>query len=336
MIKLRGRITLFIIALFSVILIGTLGFIYIKILEGGSPTLADGVSWAIITLSTLGAYTADTILDSDIGKLFTAFVVFLGLSVFFIGTPLLLVPWIEKKIKSAIKPRPPAIHKKDHVIICGYSEIIDEVIDALHLHNVGYVIIEENEEIIKKLESKNIPHIYGDPTRDDTLKKANIESALSLIAAKNDERNAFICLSAKSLAKNLRIISLSEKTNSAKTLYASGAKTIINPRIFAGSILGRRACHEYTLEVSGKFASFGDLEIRQYAILSSSIINRLKIRQARIRTVTGAIVIGLWKEGELLINPDPDEQLIEGTTILAMGTKKQLDNLSELTGGKNE
>lgn len=334
MVKLRGRITLFLIVVLSVVLTGMIGFLYLKTHEGGSPTLIDAFSWAIVTLSTLGAYNVDTTLNSTLGKLFTSFVVVLGISVFFVGTPLILAPWIERRIKSTLKPRPTTIQKKDHVIICGYSEIIMEVIDALKLHNVNYLIIEENEGIIKRLENKHIPYLQGDPTTDSILKKANIESALSLIAAKNDEKNAFICLSAKSLAKNLRVIAISEKTNSAKTLYAAGATTVINPRIFAGSILGRRACHDYTLDVSGKFANFGDLEIRQYAISSASIINGLKIRRARIRSVTGAIIIGLWKEGKLVINPSPDEQLFEGTTILAMGTKKQLDFLSKLTGGE--
>lgn len=334
MVKLRGRITLFLIAVLSVVLTGMIGFIYLKTYEGGTPTLIDAFSWAIITLSTLGSYSAETALNTPLGKLFTSFVVVLGISVFFVGTPLILAPWIERRIKTTLKPRPSPIQKKDHVIICGYSEIIDEVLDALKLHNVGFVIIEENNTIIKKLQNKNLPYLQGDPTNDSTLKKANIQSALSLIAAKNDEKNAFICLSAKSLAKNLRVIAISEKTNSAKTLYAAGATTVINPRIFAGSILGRRACHDYTLDVSGKFANFGDLEIRQYAIGPSSIINGLKIRRARIRSVTGAIIIGLWKEGKLVINPSPEEQLYEGTTILAMGTKKQLDFLSKLTGGE--
>ena len=272
MVKLRGRITLFLIVVLSVMLIGIFGFIYIKTIEGGSPTFIDAVSWSVVTLSTLGSYTADISLNSALGKLFTSFVVVLGISAFFIGTPLILAPWIEQRIKTTLRPRKISIQKEGHVIICGYSEIIDEVLDALKLHNVGYVIIEDNEKNIKKLQNRNLPYIHGDPTDDSILEKANIKTALSLIAEKNDEQNAFICLSAKSLVKNLRVIAISEKTNSAKTLYAAGATTVINPRIFAGSILGRRACHDYTLDVSGKFANFGDLEIRQYAISSSSII----------------------------------------------------------------
>jgi Trk K+ transport system NAD-binding subunit len=334
MVKLRGRITLFLFVVFSVVLIGMVGFLYIKTLEGGSPTFIDAFSWTIVTLSTLGSYNTNTTLQTGLGQLFTSFVVILGISVFFIGTPLILAPWIERRIRSTLKPRPSTIQKKDHVIICGYSEIIDEVLDALKLHNVKYLIIEDNEKILKKLENKKIPYLKGDSTDDSILKKANIQSALSLIAAKNDEKNAFICLSAKSLVKNLRVISISERINSTKTLYAAGATTVINPRIFAGSILAKRACHDYSLDVSGKFANFGDLEIRQYAIAQSSIINGLKIKRARIRSVTGAIIIGLWTEGKLLINPSPDEQLFEGTTIIAMGTKKQLDFLSRLTVGE--
>jgi voltage-gated potassium channel len=334
MIQLRGRITLFLIAVLSVIAVGMIGFMYIKTQSGESPSLIDAFSWTVVTLTTLGAYTADTTLDTYLGKLFTSFVVIMGISVFFIGTPLIVAPWLEKKITTAVKPRPLPIPKKGHVIICGYGEIIEEVVDALKLHNVPYVVIDNNQGVLQLLQKKNIPHIFGDPTNDKILTRANISQAISLIAAKDDKINAFICLSAKALSHDLRVISISQKIESTKPLYAAGAATVINPRIFAGSILGKRACHDYTLEVSGKFASFGDLEIRQYALSSSSIVNDRTIKRSRIRSVTGAIIIGLWKEGQLIINPSPDEVLKEGTTIIAMGTTRQLDFLYSLVGGK--
>lgn len=334
MIQLRGRITLFLLSVLTVVAIGIIGFLYLKTESGESPTIVDAFSWTVVTLTTLGAYTADTTLDTYFGKLFTSLVVILGISVFFIGTPLILAPWLEKKITTAVKPRPLPIPKQGHVIICGYGEIIEEVVDALKLHNVPYAVIDNNQKTLRLLQKKAIPHIFGDPTDDTILTRANIKQAISLIAAKDDKINAFICLSAKALSNDVRVIAISHETESTKPLYAAGATSVINPRIFAGSMLGKRACHDYTLEVSGKFASFGDLEIRQYALSSSSLINDRTIKRSRIRSVTGAIIIGLWKEGKLIINPSPDEELQEGTTIIAMGTTRQLDFLYGLVGGK--
>jgi voltage-gated potassium channel len=332
LIKLRGRVTLFLSAMALLIASGMFGFYYIKTLNGQSVEIIDAFTWTIVTLTTLGSYTAETALETSLGKLFTSIFVILGISVFFIGAPLVLVPWFEKKVKNVLKPKPIPIPKKDHVIICGYSDIIDEVIDSLRVHGVDYVLIDNRIDMINICRQKQIPYILGDPSDDNVLLKANFNSAISLIAAMDDETNAFICLTADNIREDLRIIAIAEKTQNVKTLYASGANRVLNPKLIAGSILGRRACHDYVIEVSGKFAKFGDLEIRQYAIPAISFINKKSIRDLEIRSSTGAIIIGLWKEGKLLLNPDPDESLSEGTTILAMGTKRQLNSFHRLIG----
>jgi Trk K+ transport system NAD-binding subunit len=332
LVKLRGRVTLFLSALTLVIASGMLGFYYIKTINGETVDIIDAFTWTVVTLTTLGSYTADTALETSLGKLFTSVFVILGISVFFIGAPLVLVPWVEKKVKNVLKPKPIPIPDKDHVVICGYSDIIDEVIDSLRVHGVDYVLIDNRRDMIDICREKQIPYVFGDPSDDNVLISSNFNSAISLIAAMDDEMNAFICLSADNMREDLRIIAIAEKTQNVKTLYASGANRVLNPKLIAGSILGRRACHDYVIEVSGKFAKFGDLEIRQYAIPADSLITNRSIRDLEIRSSTGAIIIGLWKEGKLLLNPDPDESLSEGTTILTMGTKSQLNSFHRLIG----
>jgi Trk K+ transport system NAD-binding subunit len=315
-----------------VIATGMIGFYYIKTINGEYTDIIDAFTWTIVTLTTLGSYTSDTILDSSFGKLFTSTFVILGISVFFIGAPLVLVPWVEKKVKNVLKPKPIPIPEENHVIICGYSEIIDEVIDSLRIHEFNYLIIDNRKNMVDICREKQIPYVFGDPSDDDVLLKSNFNSAVSLIAAMDDEMNAFICLTANNMKEDIRIIAIAEKTQNVKTLFASGADRVLNPKLIAGSILGRRACHDYVIEVSGRFAKIGDLEIRQYAIPLNSFIDNRTIRDLEIRSKTGAIIIGLWKEGKLLLNPNPDEVLSKGTTMLLMGTKKQLNSFHKLVG----
>jgi voltage-gated potassium channel len=309
------------------------GFYYIKIMEGASPHIIDAFSWTIVTLTTLGGYSTDTLLESNIGKLFTSIIVILGITVFFIGAPLVMIPWLERQVKSLLKPKPLPLPMENHIVICGYNELIEEVIDSLKLHGFSYIVIDTKSESIEECRQNQIPYIDGDPTDDDILNFAHIKKAVSLISALDDEQNAFVCLTAKSIRDDLRIIAIAKKSRNVKTLYAAGATRVLNPKLITGSILGRRACHDFMIEVSGKFAKFGDLEIRQYAITSTSIIADMSIKDLQIRSRTGTIIIGLWKEGNLIINPNPEEQLTEGTTVLAMGTDRQLDSFYKLIGG---
>jgi Trk K+ transport system NAD-binding subunit len=219
------------------------------------------------------------------------------------------------------------------VIICGFRPLVEETIDVLKLHGVPYVILEENKEIIQELEEREMPYVMGDPTEEDTLKRAFIDDAIALIAAMDDESNAFICLTAKSLRDDLQIVASAENVESVRALFAANASKIVVPKLFAGNLLGQRACHDYSIGVSGKFARFGDLEVRQYAIGGDSPLRDLPLAESRIHSQAGAIIAGLWKEGQLILNPEPDQQLTEGTTIVALGTEHQLDALYRLVRG---
>jgi CPA2 family monovalent cation:H+ antiporter-2 len=49
------------------------------------------------------------------------------------------------------------------------------------------------------------------------------------------------------------------------------------------------------------------------------------IRELQLRTRTGASVVGIERNGESLVNPGPDEELVTGDSLLLIGTKQHLD-----------
>jgi len=60
----------------------------------------------------------------------------------------------------------------------------------------------------------------------------------------------------------------------------------------------------------------------------------LSMRQVRLRSNTGALVVGLQRPGEsLLFNPKGAEVFEAGDVILAMGTHEALKNLHQLARG---
>ena len=48
------------------------------------------------------------------------------------------------------------------------------------------------------------------------------------------------------------------------------------------------------------------------------------IRELRLRTVTGASIVGIQRGGDSIINPGPDEELLPGDQVLLLGTPGQL------------
>ena len=49
------------------------------------------------------------------------------------------------------------------------------------------------------------------------------------------------------------------------------------------------------------------------------------IRELQLRTVTGASIVGIERNGTSLINPGPDEELLPGDQVLLLGNRTQLD-----------
>jgi CPA2 family monovalent cation:H+ antiporter-2 len=57
------------------------------------------------------------------------------------------------------------------------------------------------------------------------------------------------------------------------------------------------------------------------------------IVELRLRSETGASIVGIERAGENIVNPPPDEELRPGDRVLLLGTRAQLDAAAKaLTG----
>ena len=331
----RSRFIVFAAIVVVVVLIGISGYwIISKNYEENPATGADlfvnAIYWSVVTLSTLGSYPGGVELTSSVGKLFTVLTVIFGISTIFIAFPLAISPLLEERMKRIIKPKTMPIPLEEHVIICGYSELGKEVINDLKMHNVNFVVIENDESKIKELSEENIPFVEGDPSEEKVLEKANIHSALSLVTVSDDSLNAFICLTAKKIAPKIRIVSNVQNTDNIKLLKRAGAETVISPKFTAGILLGRQVISDNEFDITNTLAFFGNLEIRQHPITKTSFFIGKTINGSKIRNKTGVLIIGIWKNGKLQLNPLPEQILEDNDILLVMGNKNQINRLKEV------
>ncbi|MFZ3382564.1 MAG: TrkA C-terminal domain-containing protein [Candidatus Methanoperedens sp.] len=69
----------------------------------------------------------------------------------------------------------------------------------------------------------------------------------------------------------------------------------------------------------------------EFPIYPKSPLILKKLKDAKIRTGTGANIVGLWTMGRLSLNPKPEDIIKESSVLLAVGTEKQLEALKKLT-----
>ncbi len=314
----------------SLMLLYSLLFIYLmSAFEGREFSIITAFYWVISTMTTLGY--GDIVFESDIGRAFSIIVQVSGVMIFFaIIFPLIVTPWMERKIQVLLPTRVPNTIK-NHVLICGYNALVETLIEGLRTRQVSFAIVDDEEQIVRRL-SKDYVCIYGDPSDDETLKNANVDRAQFLIANMNDEENANIVLSSSKLT-DAKIIALVEDMSIARYLKFAGADRVISPRKLLGARIGQRAAVSLSDEIIGE-ELHRDLRIVEVPIYADSPIAGKSLAGTMIREKTGATVVGLWQEEQLMLNPSPNTVIKKHSVLVAIGTEEHLNLLMKITSAR--
>ncbi|MCZ7403090.1 MAG: NAD-binding protein [Candidatus Methanoperedens sp.] len=306
-------------------------FIFIYLMhtyESKDYAFITAIYWVIVSMTTVGY--GEIIFQSHVGQLFTVIVILSGVVMIFgYLFPLVVTPQLEKTLRRELPSRVPADFK-NHIIICGYNQLVETLIVELDEDRIPFVVVDENELNINHLIARKIMCVHGEASDDSVLLNSNICTARILIANQNDEKNASIILTAKELC-NIKVISLVEDVAKEGYLKYAGADQVISPKTLFGTYIGRKAIDPLTDHLAGATRFFEDLNIVEFPIYPGSSLISMKLKDTNIRKKTGANIVGLWTGGRLSLNPVPDDIIKESSVLLAVGTEKQLDALKKLT-----
>jgi len=335
--NIRRSILLYLTVIITIVSIYSIVFLFLMFKEGQHiPSQMENVSlitaiyWVIATMTTVGY--GDVYFIGDAGRVFSSIVAISGV-IFLFGAlfPLVLTPWLDARVKSMLPTRVPS-KLSDHLIICGYSPMVESLIEELRHHKVPFVVVESDETIVKDLFEKGILCIHGDPSDKDTLDGANIQTANCLITNESDEMAANVILTAREMS-NLKIIAILEDLSKREYLEYAGASNVIAPKSMLGSFIGRKAVDPTVSHLVGATEFLKDVEIIEFPIYPRSELIGKSLRDAGIRKRTGCNIIGIWAGGELSLNPRPAEVVKSNSILLAVGTEAQLLKLKKLVQG---
>ncbi len=133
------------------------------------------------------------------------------------------------------------IELKNHVVICGYGRIGEQVGKALALANIPFTAIDYNFQTVQKHKKEGSAIIYGDSNDLDVLKYAQLENATALVVAVplNTDQEAVI-MNAKKLNPQLLVISRVHTEGDRQRMKDLGAHTIVLPEFEASLMMIRR------------------------------------------------------------------------------------------------
>lgn len=312
------------------LIIYILSFEYLMLLEN-QPEHANPITaiyWATTTIATVGY--GDVVFNSLTGQLFSILVQVVGIILIsgFLVT-YIIMPRLDRVLMVRL-PRKVPSSMKDHIIISGYNQLVETLIDELAEQEILFVIIDDDAELIKELEYKDTPCVYGAPSDRQTLINANIEKARVLITNMSDERNANIALTAKEF-ENVKIIAIVEDMANSKYLKYAGADTVVSPKSMFGQHIGKKAVDRLVSRVTGATEVFEGIHITEFPIYLKSPLLGKTLKEISGQSLTGARIVGIWKSGTLSFNPKEEDVIKDNSVLLAVGTPEQLSRLKKLT-----
>ncbi|MBK9454063.1 MAG: NAD-binding protein [Bacteroidetes bacterium] len=213
-----------------------------------------------------------------------------------------------------------------HTIICGFGRNGREAARVLKKINTDIVIIEnDSSKLNNEADNDDYLFLQADGTKDETLINAGILHAKAIITTLPDDAlNVFVCLSAKELNPNIKIISRATHVSSVKKLKNAGASNVIMPDKIGGAhmaMLVNNPDIEEFIDIMSTTTG-EDFLIQELTSTKEFIIGDVDCWRA-----TGASIIGLKSlTGKFIINPAPTEKIGVGDAIIIMGSKKQIES----------
>lgn len=327
----RKRLIYSIFSILFIIIFGTTGYMLI---EGWR--IDESLYMTIITISTVGYKEVHDL--SYNGRIFTIILILCGVGTLLYilnnGAKILLEGELKeiygrKRLEKRLK------ELKDHYIICGYGRMGKIIAKELSQEKLNIVVIEKNEEAIN--EDDNTFIIHGDATKDEVLKKVNIEKAKCLISVlPTDAENLYVVLSARSINPNLMIVARAGEEGSEKKLLSAGADRVVSPYHIGGLRIAhtvlRPAVVDF-IELATKSGNI-DLQIEEVTVKEDSSLNGLTLEECSIGRELGILIIAIKdKKGEMRFNPNFKTTISAGDTLIAVGEPSKLKLLEEMSSG---
>jgi voltage-gated potassium channel len=223
---------------------GTVGTYVLQEQYNGIETWTDAFYYIVVTGTTVG-YGDATPASAD-AKLFTLSVLIFGTAAFTVAFGSLIVPAIESRMTAAFGHMTASelTLLEDHVLVLGHGDFTEPLLDELE-ETTDVVVVTPDTDEASALANRDVNVLTGDPTDEEVLLDAGIESASGVVAATHDDaRDALAILAARRANPDVRVVAAASDQRHVEKLRDVGADTVISPTVIGGRLLGRSIAGE--------------------------------------------------------------------------------------------
>jgi monovalent cation:H+ antiporter-2, CPA2 family len=253
---------------------------------------------------------------------------------------------------------------QDHVVVCGYGRVGQNLVRLLQQHNFPVVVIDQSESRIQQVRDAGIPYVYGNCVSFHVLETAGVNHAKGMAIALPDPMSTRLCLKrALELCPELDLVVRATQDKNIELLYQLGAKEVVQPEFEASiemathfltdlgwtpSLLQQemqqlRSDHYLDFrpernanEVSRHLQkATQDLNRRWYPLPADSPLIGMTLEEADMRYLTGVSLMAIRRaNGEEIDYPNNQTKLAAGDRLLIVGANEEIAALEEFAQGK--
>lgn len=309
---------------------GTIGYL----LLGLSPL--DALYQSVTTVTTVGFREVG---EPTTGfRIFTIILVLTGTGCVLYAFGVLLEALVEGRISERFwrtRMERELASLRDHVIVCGWGRTGRAIRAALNVTDDSPVVVVDRDH--ERILTAGDLIVEGDATDDEVLRRAGIDRARALVAALSDDSsNVYVTLSARRVRPDLFIVARARVDAAEALLVQAGANRVVNPQALGGARMAALVAQPHVadfLDVAMHDAGL-EFQLAELTVSESSPVAGQSLRAAHLRDHTGALVLALRDVGGAFrTNPDPDDVMVAGEVLIAIGTEAQLAALRKLVDG---
>jgi len=322
----RWRLLWIAIAIFAIIVIGTVGYLIIE-----RWSFIDSIYQTITTLSTVGFQEVHPL--STAGRIFTMVLILIGTGTMLYAATAVVQYLLEGNLGNILgrrRMKTEIAKLKGHTILCGYGKVGKEVAHVFKDEKTPFVIIEQDEKACAKATGDGFLCVNMNAANDEALKEAGILNAKALVAALgSDADNLYVTLSAKSIRPDIFVVARIDNEESEGKLKRAGADRTMSPYGIGGRRLAMMTLKplvvdfiDTTMDREGH-----EFKLENVKVTSGSTMEGISVKEG-IRRINGGHILAIKKKsGHLITNPSHETLLEPGDELVLMGTRDQLNGI---------
>lgn len=202
------------------------------------------------------------------------------------------------------------------VLVIGGGVVGRAVSHALHERGATVTILDRDAEVAEELASIADRVVIGDAANLQTVKAAGIDVAPSVVLTTNDDAtNIFLTVYCRRLSSDAHIVSRISHDWNLEAIHRAGADFALSRASLAIHTL-------VSLALGRELIMVGE-GVELFVEPIPAHLAGKDLASSQIGARTGLNVIGIRSADEFIANPAASQELIEGETLVMLGTVEQ-------------